>query len=72
MATQGVQIKFYGVQNATFHENPHEIERIWVILGCAISSIARAKHGCTGGWLKLWIEYSTEMLETLYTVMSLL
>ena len=25
-----------------------------MILGCAISSIARAKHGCTGGWLKLW------------------
>ena len=25
----------------------------WVILGCAISSIACAKHGCTGGWLIL-------------------
>ena len=53
MATQGVQMKFYSVQNATFDENPHENEIIWVILGCAISSIARAKHRCTGGWLKL-------------------
>ena len=35
MATQGVQMKFYGVQNATFDENPHENERILVILGCA-------------------------------------
>ena len=25
-----------------------------MILGCAISSVARAKHGCTGGWLILW------------------
>ena len=41
------------MQNATFDENPHENERIWVILGCAISSIACAKHGCTGGWLIL-------------------
>ena len=24
------------------------------ILGCAISSFARAKHRCTGGWLILW------------------
>ena len=53
MTTLGVQMKFQGVQNATFDENPHENERIWVILGCAISPIARAKHGCTGGWLKL-------------------
>ena len=53
MATQGVQMKFQGVQNATFDENPQENERIWAILGCAISSIACAKHGCTGGWLKL-------------------
>ena len=44
MATQGVQMKFCGVQNATFDENPHENERIWVILGCAISLIARAKR----------------------------
>ena len=57
MATQGVQMKFQGVQNAMFYENPHENERIWVILGCAISSIARAKHGCTGGWLKLWKDF---------------
>ena len=40
MATQGVQMKFWGVQNATFDENPHENERIRVILGYAISSIA--------------------------------
>ena len=53
MAPQGVQMKFQGVQNTTFDENPQENERIWAILGCAISSIARAKHGCTGGWLKL-------------------
>ena len=51
MATQGVQTKFSGVQNAFFDDIPHENERIRVILGCAISSIARAKHGCTGGWL---------------------
>ena len=43
------------MQNATFDENPHENERIVVILGCAISSIARAKHGCTGGWLILCV-----------------
>ena len=55
MATQGVQMKFQGVQNATFDENHQENERIWAILGCAISSIARAKHRCTGGWLKLWV-----------------
>ena len=36
-------------------KNPLENERIWVILGYAISSIAHAKHGCMGGWLKLWI-----------------
>ena len=53
MATQCVQMKFYGVQNTTFDENPHENERIMVISGCAISLIARAKHGCTGGWLIL-------------------
>ena len=58
MAPQGVQMKFQGVQNTTFDENPQENERIWAILGCAISSIARAKHGCTGGWLKLWFESS--------------
>ena len=51
MATQGVQMNIWGVQNATFDENPYENERIRVILGCAISSIARAKHRCTGGWL---------------------
>ena len=55
MSTHGVQMKFYGVQNDSFDENPHENERIGVILGCAISSIACAKHGCTGGWLKLWL-----------------
>ena len=44
-------MKFLGVQNTTFDENPHENEKIRLILGCAISSIARAKHGCTGGWL---------------------
>ena len=54
MATQGVQMNFWGVQNTTFDENPYENERIRVILGCAISSIARAKHRCTGGWLILW------------------
>ena len=53
MAIQGVQLKFLGVQNATFDENPHENERIRVILGCAISSIASAKYRCTGGWLML-------------------
>ena len=53
MATQDVQMKFYGVQNATIDENPHENERIRVILGCAISSIARAKFSNTGGWLIL-------------------
>ena len=42
-----------GVQNATFDENPHENERINVILGCAIGLIACAKHRCMGGWLKL-------------------
>ena len=57
MAPQGVQMKFQGVQNTTFDENPQENERIWAILGCAISSIARAKHGCTGGWLKLWPQH---------------
>ena len=31
MATQGVQMNFCGVQNATFDENPYENERIWVI-----------------------------------------
>ena len=51
MATQGVQMKFYDVQNATFDENLHENERIRVILGYAISSIAHAKYGYTGGWL---------------------
>ena len=54
MATQGLQMKFYSLQNATVDENPHENERIRVILGCAISSTARAKHRCTGGWLILW------------------
>ena len=51
MATQGVQMNFWGVQSATFDENPYENERIRVILGCAISSIACAQHRCTGGWL---------------------
>ena len=46
MATHGVQIKFEGVRIATFDEIPHENKRIRVILGCAISSIACAKHGC--------------------------
>ena len=54
MATQGVQINFQGVQNATFDENSYENERISVVLGCAISSIARAKHRCMSGWLILW------------------
>ena len=54
MATRGVQMKLQDVQNATFDENPHENERIVVILGCANNIIACAKHGCTGGWLKLW------------------
>ena len=58
MATQGVQMNFWGVQNATFDENPYESERIRVILGCAISSIARAKHRCTGGWLILCLQDS--------------
>ena len=53
MATQGVLMKFQGVQNATFDENPHENERIVVILGCANSINACAKHRSTGGWLKL-------------------
>ena len=55
MTTQGVQMKFQGVQNANFDENPHENQRIKVILGCAISSIAHANHRCTGGWLILWL-----------------
>ena len=54
MATQGVQMKLQVVQNVTFDENPHENERIVVILGCANSMIACAKHRCTGGWLKWW------------------
>ena len=45
------------MQNATFDEIPHENERIRVISGCAISSFARAKHGCTGGWLILWLHF---------------
>ena len=55
MATPGMQMEFKGVQNATFDENPHENERIRVILGCAIGLIACAKHRCMGGWLKLWV-----------------
>ena len=51
MATHCVQMKFQGMQNATFDKNPHANERIGILLGCAISFIARAKHGCTGGWL---------------------
>ena len=54
MATQGVQMKFQGVQNATFDENPRENERIWAILGCAISSIARAKHGWLAKTMVMW------------------
>ena len=46
-------MKFWGVQKNTIEENSHENERIGVILGCEISFIARAKHGCTGGWLIL-------------------
>ena len=53
MATPGGQIKFQGVQTAPFEENHNENEIIGVILGCAISFIAHAKHGCTGGWLIL-------------------
>ena len=34
------------MQNATFEENPHANKRIGGLLGCAISLIARAKHGC--------------------------
>ena len=45
------------MQNATFDENPHENQRIRVILGCVISSIACAKHGCTGGWLILCCQH---------------
>ena len=62
MATQGVQMKFKGVQNATFDENPHENERIGVILGRAIGLIACAKHRCTGGWLKLCLTMIREKL----------
>ena len=62
MANQGVQMKFLGVKNATSEENPHENERIGVILGCTISFIARAKHGCTGGWLILWGEITYPFL----------
>ena len=36
-----------------FDEIPHENGRIRMILGCAINSIACAKHGCLGGWLIL-------------------
>ena len=42
MATQVVQTKLWGVQKA-FDEIPHENKTIRVILGCEISSIARAK-----------------------------
>ena len=31
MATMGVQMKFQGVQNGTFEENPQENERIYLI-----------------------------------------
>ena len=41
------------MQNATFDENPHENERIRVILGCAIGFIACTKHRYRGVWLKL-------------------
>ena len=52
------------MQNATFDENPHENERIRVILECAISSIASAKHGCTGGWLILWFAWQKRNMVT--------
>ena len=45
MANQGVQMKLQGVQNATFDENPHENQRIVVILRCANSIIACANTG---------------------------
>ena len=54
MATQGVQIQLWDVQNDTFEENSHENDRIGVILGCTISFTAHAKHGYAGGWLILW------------------
>ena len=39
-----------------------KIKEFWVMLGCAISSIARSKHGCTGGWLILWCSGDTTVL----------
>ena len=54
MATQGVQMKFWGVQNATFDENPHESGRIRVILGCAISLIACVKHRWLANTMDTW------------------
>ena len=38
-------MKLQGVQNATFDENPHENERIVVILGCA-NSILPVQNTC--------------------------
>ena len=50
MATQCMQMEFKGVQNTTFDENPHENERIMVILGCAIGLICLCKTQVQG-WL---------------------
>ena len=43
------------MQNATFDENPHDNERISLILGYAINFISHTKHRCMGGWIILWI-----------------
>ena len=51
MATQGVQTKFWGVQNAFFGEIPHENERIRVISGCANTFVAQLPVQNTGAWV---------------------
>ena len=43
-------MNFWGVQNATFDENPYENERIRVILGCAIKLNCPCKTQ-VHGWL---------------------
>ena len=40
-----------------FMKIPMKMKRNRIILGCAIGLIACAKHRCTGGWLKLWLQF---------------
>ena len=59
MATHCVQMKFWGVQNATFDKNLHENERIRIILGFAIIFIGTGWGGGVGvggAWLVLCFE----------------